>query len=262
MLEQRRFVLWQIATSLLVGSLTILIFRFTASPLSFPARCLYYIHFNDLPETESRLAEFLLLLPIAVLLISTARVVVGISTFGTFTPALFALAFREVHTMIGIAVFLGIWLIGTKVRGWIDHFHLLQIPRSGLMLTLVIIILLAFILITHRIGYEASVFIPLFPLITLTGMIERFWTVSNEEGDRSANRTMLSTLAICIGISFILSLPGIISWMRSYPETLGIILAALIGLGRYNGFRLSELVKYGNMLQSIDSLHAKESLVH
>ena len=58
-----------------------------------------------LPPAERRLVEILLLLPIAALIICIFRNVIGLSSFGTFAPALIGLAFHDLHSLPGIFVF-------------------------------------------------------------------------------------------------------------------------------------------------------------
>src|SRR5262249_39110138 len=96
-----------------------------------------------LPPAEYRLVELLLLLPVAALIICVFRNVVGLTTFGTFAPALIGLAFREFESLPGILVFVSILLVGWCLRRALDRFHLLQVPRSAIMLSLVVGLLCA-----------------------------------------------------------------------------------------------------------------------
>ena len=75
----------------------------------------------DLPPTDRQLVEFLLLLPVAALVCCVVRILIGLHTYGTFAPALLGLAFREVHSLIGIAVFVGILLCGWLLRRGLRH---------------------------------------------------------------------------------------------------------------------------------------------
>ena len=68
------------------------------------------------PPDERGLVEFLLLLPVAALIICICRNLIGMSCFGTFAPALIGLAFREWESLPGILVFVSIILIGWGLR--------------------------------------------------------------------------------------------------------------------------------------------------
>lgn len=197
-----------------------------------------------LPPTEQRLVEFLLLLPIAAIIVCFYRNVIGLYSFGTFTPALLGLAFRDLRSLPGILVFVSIVLLGWLMRRVLDHFHLLQVPRMAFMLTLVVLVLIASIVAANYFDLAATKYIPLFPMVILTGMIERFWTLEAEDGAAASFRTLLCTLAIAASISLILSLHAVVRHMFRYPETLGLIMAAQLLIGRYTGYRLLELFRF------------------
>ena len=75
-------------------------------------RALASLSLHRLPLAEKGLIEFLLLLPVAALLICIFRNVIGLSSFGTFAPALLGLAFRDLSSLPGLGVFVAIVLIG------------------------------------------------------------------------------------------------------------------------------------------------------
>ena len=69
-----------------------------------------------LPPAEQRLVEFLLLLPVAALIICVFRNLIGMNSFGLFAPALVGLAFRDLRSWPGILVFVSIVLVGWLMR--------------------------------------------------------------------------------------------------------------------------------------------------
>jgi len=202
-----------------------------------------------LAETERHLVETLLLLPVAALVICVAQNVVGLTSFGTFTPALLGLAFREPRSWPGALVFLGLVLAGWLLRRAVDRFYLLQAPRVSLMLTAVIAALVGLILIVDQLGGTATQSVSLFPLVILTGMIERFWTLDEEDGARAAFRRLAVTGAIAACVALIVGRAWLAEWLMAYPELLGIVAAGQMMLGRYTGFRLTELYRFREFLR-------------
>ena len=191
----------------------------------------------------------MLLLPIAALIVCIYRNVIGLESFGTFAPALVGLAFRELGSLPGILVFLSIVLVGWLMRKVLDHFHLLQVPRKSVMLSLIVTLLIGAILAANYQDLPATKYISLFPMVILAGMIERFWTLELEDGTQSSFKTLLGTLIIAATISLLLSLHAIVRHMFRYPETLGLIVAAQLLIGRYTGYRLSELFRFRDFVQ-------------
>jgi hypothetical protein len=202
-----------------------------------------------LPPEEQRLAKFLLLLPVAALIVCVFRNVIGIVTFGTFAPALLGLAFRDVASLPGILVFLLILLVGWLMRRVLNRYHLLQVPRIALLLTLVVTVLLVVIVLANHFSMRATRYISLFPMIILTGMIERFWTLEEEDGTVASFKRLLTTLGVSAVLALILSIPALSRQLFRYPETLGLVMAALLLIGRYTGYRLSELFRFRDFLR-------------
>jgi hypothetical protein len=202
-----------------------------------------------LPPAEQRLVEVLLLLPVAALIICVFRNLVGLSSFGTFAPALIGLAFHELPSLPGILVFVAILLVGWLMRRVLDHYHLLQVPRVALMLTLIMIVLIGVIVASNRFGAPTTLYISLFPLVILTGMVERFWTLETEDSTTASFKTLLHTMAIATVIALALSLHGLVVHLFRYPETLGLVMAAQLLIGRYTGYRLMELYRFRDFVQ-------------
>jgi hypothetical protein len=206
---------------------------------------------TSLPPSETRLVEFLLLLPIAALIICVFRNIIGMDSFGTFAPALIGLAFRELReSWRGILVFVAIVLIGWGMRRILDRYHLLQVPRKAFVLSLVVVLLITCIAAASSQGMEATRYITLFPMVILTSMIERFWTLEVEDGTVSSFKTLFTTLLIAASISLVLSLPAVVNHMFRFPETLGIIMALQLLIGRYTGYRLSELYRFRDFVSA------------
>jgi hypothetical protein len=223
-----------------------------AESLSPAQRLLTALSLYALPPAEQRLVEFLLLLPIAALIVCLYRNVIGLYSFGTFAPALVGLAFRDLHSMPGILVFVSIVLVGWVLRRFLDHYHLLQVPRTAFLLSLVVMMLIAVVVAANfqNPPVAATQYVSLFPMVILTGMIERFWTLETEDSTASSFRTLLGTMFIAATIALVLSLRAVVNHMFRYPETLGLIMAAQLLLGRYTGYKISELSRFRDLIQT------------
>jgi len=87
----------------------------------------------------------------------------------------------------------------------------------------------------------------LLPFVILTMVIERFYLLVEESGVRQGIETALGSAAVSV-IAY-----GIISWESLqmtfflYPELLAAVAALQILLGRYTGYRLSELFRFRSL---------------
>ena len=221
-----------------------------AHDASTPRRLLASLSLYHLPPAELRLVEFLLLLPLAALIICLFRNVIGLDCFGTFAPALVGLAFRDLHSLPGMLVFVSIILLGWIMRRVLDRYHLLQVPRTSVLLSLIVVVLVGAIVVANYQELPATRYVSLFPMVILTGMIERFWTLETEDSTLASFKTLLGTLVVSASIALVLSLHAVVNQMVRYPETLGLIVAGQLLLGRYTGYRLSELFRFRDFLRT------------
>jgi hypothetical protein len=203
----------------------------------------------SLSPGDRRLVEILLLLPVAALVICIFRNIIGMHSFGTFAPALIGLAFHDLHSLPGIGVFVAILLVGWLMRRLLDRYHLLQVPRVATMLTLIMSVLIGVIILSNHFGATTTRYISLFPMVILTGMVERFWTLETEDSMAASFRTLFQTMFIATVIALVLSAPVVVKQLFCFPETLGLIMATQLLIGRYTGYRLSELFRFRDFLR-------------
>jgi hypothetical protein len=62
-------------------------------------------------------------------------------------------------------------------------------------------------------------------------------------------RTLLQTMFIATVIALVLSRPFVVTQLFCFPETLGLIMAGQLLIGRYTGYRLSELFRFRDFLR-------------
>jgi hypothetical protein len=209
-----------------------------------------WISLHALPPAEQRLVTFLLLLPVGGLIVGVYRTVIGVPTFGTFTPALLGVAFLDWNALpFGLGIVFVTVLVGWGLRRALDHYHLLIVPRLGILLTLIVSFLLLVVVATSWFGMPASQYIALFPLVILTHMVERFGTLECDEGTPASFKALLGTFLVAVTISLALGPEVVAATLLSYPELLGLVVAAHFVLGRYTGYRLTELFRFQGLAQ-------------
>ena len=203
----------------------------------------------DLPPADRQLVEFLLLLPVAAFVCCVVRNLIGLHTFGTFAPALLGISFREVESAVGFFVLVTVLSAGWLFRRGLARLNLLQVPRSAVMLSFVVALLIAFVLYAHARGRSVAGVLPFLPLVIVTGLVERFWTTEEEDGTAVALRTMLATLATAGAVFLVVRLEDVCQTVLEHPESLGFVVAAILLLGRYTGYRLTELFRFRDIAE-------------
>jgi hypothetical protein len=198
----------------------------------------------DLPDADRQLVEFLLLLPVAALVCCVVRNVIGLHTYGTFAPALLGLAYRDVPSPLGLFLLVTVLSVGWVLRRGVSRLNLLQVPRGALMLSVVSGLLVAFVLISNHTGRPVAQAIPFLPMVIVTGLIERFWTTEEEDGSPVALRTMANTLLTAFAVFAVVSIGVVHRTMIEHAEALGFVAAGQLLIGRYTGYRLTELARF------------------
>lgn len=203
----------------------------------------------NLPIDTQAVYQVLLMVPVGVFLLVLMRNVVGIKTFGTFMPILIALAFRETQLIWGIFLFTLVVGLGIGVRFYLERLKLLLVPRLSVVLIMVIIIMALISIISHKAGLYRGLSIALFPMVILTMTIERMTIVWEERGAREAFEQGLGSLFTAALAYLLMQINQVQHLVFVFPELLFILLALILLLGRYRGYRLLELWRFKALAQ-------------
>jgi hypothetical protein len=190
-------------------------------------------------ETRILLAA-LMLLPFGALLTAFFNEVIGIRTYGVFTPTLLALALVYVPWQSAAVVLVVVLLLGVGGRAAIPG-ELTRVPRLAVVLTLVALGIgaSASLMDYFEIGFGGQ--LVLLPIVILASMVDRFYTLFDEKGLSTALIRLGWTLllaALCIPIVQYEALGHV---LVKYPELHLITIAAILGLALYRGRPLSQV---------------------
>lgn len=202
----------------------------------------------SLPISTQNIYRILLLVPLGCFVVVILRNVVGVTTFGTFMPILVALAFRETKLLWGIILFTTLVALGVSLRFYLERLKLLLVPRLAAVVIIVILLMAAVSIITHKLGLERGLSVALFPMVILAMTIERMSVAWDESGPHEALTAGLGSLAVAIIGYLVMThpLPAYLAFV--FPELLLVVLAATLLMGRYTGYRLSELRRFRSTL--------------
>ncbi|MEN6617419.1 MAG: 7TM domain-containing protein [Syntrophorhabdus sp.] len=197
-----------------------------------------------IPPEFQQTFRILLLVPLGALLIAILRNFVGFQTFGIFMPLLMALAFRSTGLFYGLIIFAAIILIGYTARKFLNKLRLLLIPRMSVLVTLVIFCFVILALLGNKFGIRQVMAVGLLPFVILTMTIERFFIIVEEHGMQKALLTALGSAVVAMITFFIIQWEVLQITFFVYPELLLFIMGLQILIGRYTGYRLSELIRF------------------
>lgn len=200
-----------------------------------------------LPWEMQRAFEVILLMPLGALVTSLFRTIIGLRTFGTFTPTLLALAFVYNDWRTGVVIFLIVMFFGLISRNVLDPLKLLLVPRLSVILTLVVMTIVLVISAIDYLGWKAAEAV-LLPMVILTNTVERFYLTSEEDSTFFAIQLLSGTVLVALCCYLVLCWHLVGRFLLVYPEAHFITIAVLIFLGRYSGYRLSELIRFRDLV--------------
>ena len=202
-----------------------------------------------LPVDMHEIMSLMLLLPLGALITSFFRNIIGLRTLGTFAPALLAMSFIYSELATGLVILVAVLMAGYFGRILLDRLHLLMVPRSSIVLTMIILLILFGISLIDYAYPELGVRAVLLPLVILTTLIERFFVTTEEDGTGFAMQLVIGTAVVSACCYFMLSWHDIGEILLIYPELHFFTIAAFIWIGRYSGYRLVELWRFRDMVK-------------
>jgi hypothetical protein len=104
-------------------------------------------------------------------------------------------------------------------------------------------------LFSHKLGLERGLSVALFPRVSLTMTIERLSITWEERGGGHAFKVALGTMAAASLAYLVMSIPEVIYFMFTFPAVLLIMVGFMLAMGRYRGYRLTELFRFKAFLK-------------
>lgn len=199
---------------------------------------------TSLPLSERTIFQYILLIPLGVLVVVLCRNIIGISTLGTFMPVLLALSFLEIPFFTALSFFLLMLLTGLFFRFHLSKLNLLVVPRVAATVVIVTILMILVSILSYRFDLSSGIKITAFPMIILAWTIERMSLLWEEEGGKSALKQIAGSIIVAILAFALMKVEFIRHLLFYFPETLLIIFVFIIIIGRYMGYRVNELWRF------------------
>lgn len=199
---------------------------------------------HSLPLEEQAMFKTIMLIPIGALIVVFLRVIIGLKTSGTFMPVLIAVAFVQTQLVTGIVGFLLIVGTGLVIRSYLSKLNLLLVARISAVIITVIMIISVFTVVAFKIGLTEGLSITFFPMIILSWTIERMSILWEEEGAKEVVLQGGGSLLTAVLVYLAMTNSFIQHLTFNFIGLQLIVLAAILLLGTYTGYRLTELRRF------------------
>lgn len=231
-------------------------------PWNFMSHLMGILINNGVPDNTIAL---LLLLPIIATVVAFMKQVVGVTTFGIYTPSIITLSFLVIGMYAGLFTLAAAIAVGALSRPILKRIRTLFIPRMAVVITLVSLTLFAILIASNYLGLFDAKFlsIAIFPMLILSTLVEKFVSVKTDKGLSSASLLMISTVGVSIVAYFIvggeinlgfttLKLELVKNLIMSYPELIFLLIIINVLLGRWSGLRIMERIRFREILRHIE----------
>jgi len=191
--------------------------------------------------------QFLLMIPFGVLVVVVARNVFGLATFGTFLPALMAVAVRETGIVAGMVGFLVILGVAASARIPLKRLGVLHTPKLAILMIIAILTMLALTVFADLVRIDALTSVgavSLFPIAILTLTAERISLSLEEDGWRKTALTMGWTLLVMAASYYLMNAVAVQALILAFPELYLGVIALNLWIGNWTGLRVSEMLRF------------------
>ncbi len=225
----------------------------------------YFVNYLIDSGIPANTVILILMLPVIATIVAFMKQIVGITTFGVYTPSIITLTFWILGLKFGILTLLVIFLVGTGVRIALSRFRLLYIPKMAVVLSTVALAIFALLIISIRFDlFDAQFFsLSIFPMLILSTLTEKFVNAQSGKGFKRAIILVLETLLVSITayiviggeidlIFFQRSWRFLQSFILSYPEIILLFIIINIFLGKWTGLKLLEYVRFREVLRHVE----------
>lgn len=205
---------------------------------------------HSLPLEEQALFKGILLIPMGVLIVCFLRVFIGIKTSGTFMPVLIAIAFIQTSLVVGLVGFILIVGLGLMIRSYVSHLNLLLVARISVVIISVIVLISIITVLTYQLGLNEGLKITFFPMIIISWTIERMSILWEEEGSHQVFVQLGGSLLVAVIVYFTMLNDSVRYLTFNFLGLQFVIMAIVLLIGNYKGYRLFELKRFGPLAKS------------
>ncbi len=218
------------------------------------------LNLNRLSPDDRENLGILLLMPLGILITEILRQIVGVRTYGTFTPTLLALAVVHVDLKLAMIIFLIVTIIGISIRSLLPLLHLKRTPLLSVVFTLVVLSMAFIISFLHYLDPEIDSVVVLLPVVILTMLIDRIYAVMDQRKFHTAMLRLFWTITAALFSLFVLLQSDLGQVLVSYPELHALTLAIIILIGTGSTLNLTG-IKLLNWMFEPDLRIAKKNAV-
>ena len=217
--------------------------------ISFWNSLSYLVSYMISKGIPSNTIILLLMLPLIATMISILKQVIGMTTFGVYTPSIITLSFFALGWQLGLIILLIIIMTGALMRKILDHFNLLHTPRVAIILTFSTLVILLTLGLGVYFNIPGIATLAVFPVLMLITLGEKFVIALKGKGLYPTFILLFETIFVSFVCFWLIQWPYLQSLILGHPELILLLLLFNYVLGRWTGLRLMEYVRFREVMK-------------
>lgn len=195
----------------------------------------------------------ILMLPIMATVIAIFRQIIGLTTFGLYTPTVIAISFIALTIEFGMIILVITLITGALTRILLERFRLLYIPKVAIIFTTSSFVIFLTLALGAYLNIVEITSIAIFPMLIMLTLGEKFLSVQAGKGLWSALLATTETVLVSMVCFVIATWQFMQTFVLSYPGWMFLIILVInIMLGRFTGLRLTEYTRFRSIFQALE----------
>jgi len=200
-------------------------------------------YLTRLPLDVRNVLAHLLLLPLAVLLTTLFRELTGARSYGTFIPAIFALAMLQAEWRMASITLAVVVLFAVLGRSALPVKFRRQ-PRLTAVLVLVVLGVSSSVSLMDYFQLPHDGKVVLMPVVITAILVDMFYRALEKEGPVSAMMKLVWTIVQVLLCIPVMQFESLGHWLVAHPETHLLTLALSLSITNYHGKRLVDFPRF------------------
>lgn len=202
---------------------------------------------------DRNVLALILMLPLVATLVTVARHIIGLKSFGMYTPILATFTFATIGIKFGLLLLAVTLIVGLVTRNFLDKIRIHYLSRLSIVITTSTIALLVILPIALKLNLSEGLSsnLTVLPIVIVMAINETFISTQLQKGTRTAIYLLVETLVISI-FSFLLIRWSVFNnFVSSYPIIIIATLLLNFLIGRWQGLRLTEMQRFKSVFKKL-----------
>jgi hypothetical protein len=126
------------------------------------------------------------------------------------------------------------------------------------VLCIVVALITLIMLLFQGSAVSVGMSVALFPVVIMTMFIERMSNMWEEKGPKGTLVAFFWTMVVACLVYLLIVNPYVTHAMLTFPELLLVIFGCCLMMGRYNGYRLTEYMRFRQLQKSLRAIEEKQ----